>query len=61
MKKKILCLFLAIVLILGNGTILVFANDGGGEGESISPYATGLVGFTTRRISDTNGSCQCGC
>lgn len=56
MKKKILCLFLAIVLTLGNGTILVFANDGGGEGESISPYATGLVGFTTKRISDTKAA-----
>ncbi len=56
MKKKILCLFLAIVLILGNGTILVFANDGGGEGESVSPYSTGLVGFTTKRISDTKAA-----
>jgi len=56
MKKKVLCLFLAMILALGSSTMFIFANNIGGSGETADPYRTGSVSFSTKRYSDTKAA-----
>ena len=53
MRKKFLCLFLALTMTLGVTAVFSYADDNGGGEPTIQPYSTGVVGFTTRRISNT--------
>ncbi len=55
MKKKVLCLFLAMILALGSSTVFIFASNIGGSGDA-EIQKTGSVGFTTRRYSDTKAA-----
>jgi len=55
MKKKVLCLFLAMILALGSSTMFTFAANigGGGDAEIQSTFTTS---FSTKRISDTKAA-----
>ncbi len=57
MRKKFLCLFLALTMTLGVTAVFSYADDnGGGDTPTIQPYSTGLVVFGTRRISNTKAA-----
>ena len=58
MKRKLFSLFLAMVLTMSLTSGLSFASSGqnGGEGDSVQPYSTGAVGFSTKRISNTKAA-----
>ncbi len=49
MKKKFVCMFLMLTLTLGMTSVFAFADTG-------STYSTGLVGFTTKRVSSTKAT-----
>lgn len=54
MKKKLLCLFLVLTMSFGVTAAFAYADDNGGGGETtIQPNSTFMVGFTTKRISNT--------
>lgn len=56
MKKKILSLFLVLVLSISATAAFSFADDGTGENGGVSTYSTVLVSFNTNRISNTKAS-----
>lgn len=55
MKKKVLCLFLAMILALGSSTMFTFAANIGGGGDA-EIQSTGAVTFSTKRYSDTKAA-----
>lgn len=55
MKKKVLCLFMAMILALGSSTVFIFASNIGGSGDA-EIQRTGSVTFTTKRYSDTKAA-----
>ena len=56
MKKKILSLFLVLVLSISATAAFSFADDGTGENGGVSTYSTAGIGFSTNRISNTKAS-----
>ena len=56
MKKKILSLFLVLVLSISATAAFSFADDGTGENGGVSTYSTGAVIFSTQRSSNTKAS-----
>lgn len=53
MKKKILSLFLVLVLSISATAAFSFADDGTDENGGVSTYSTVGVGFATDRVSNT--------
>lgn len=53
MKKKILSLFLVLILSISATAAFSFADDGTGENGGVSTYSTAGVTFWTDRVSNT--------
>lgn len=55
MKKKLLCIVMSLIMVMGLGATFSFAAVPEG-GSQIVPYATASVNFTNKRISPTKAS-----
>lgn len=57
MKKKLLCIIMSLMMVIGLGATFSFAAVPDG-GDTAEPYATGSVSFNTKRISPTKAMLQ---
>ncbi len=57
MKKKLLCIVMSLIMVMGLGATFSFAAVPEG-GSQIVPYSTVSVSFNTKRISPTKAKAQ---